>query len=322
MIVYRIPTHPFPTVRLCGATLADAQKEFLTLRDVTRSEDVPPSDVVCIVSDDLPLLTNDYLERLERVCLAENCGFRLGNGYIAKQGYDESLRELSDDEARPFSPDEYAFFANAVRKKILRRHAKNGVLLHDLNSVFIDFQTILCKNAEIRPFVTMEKSYVGAGSVVGEGCRLRNAVVGDGCELLSSTLFDCTVGNGAHIGPYAYLRQNAHVGEGCRIGDFVEIKNSVLSDGVKAAHLVYIGDATVGTNTNVGCGTVFCNYDGKYKHRTTVGENVFIGANTNLVAPVVIGNGAFLAAGGTITNDVPDNAFVIARCRQTVKKQN
>ena len=125
---------------------------------------------------------------------------------------------------------------------------------------------------------------------------------------------------GASVGPYARLR-GADVGEGCRIGDFVEVKASKLGGGVKAAHLAYIGDASVGEGTNIGCGSVFCNFDGKSKHSTRVGKNCFIGANANLVAPISVGDGAFIAAGTTLTEDVADNTFTVGRVRQNTKNK-
>lgn len=318
MIVNRILKATFPT-QLCGVSLADAQREFLTVHDIRDPSELLSDETECLVFDDTPLLTDAFLRRLRTICLQVNTGFQLGDGYVKKTGYMGKLRSLYAPETRQFSPVYYSYFTNVLRRRILRRHAKNGVIICDENSIFIDFHTKIGENTVIRPHVTLENSVIGNNTFVGEGCVLRSSHIGDGCELLSSTLFDSTIGSGVHVGPYAFLRQNTVVSDGCRIGDFVEIKNSNLSEGVKAAHLCYIGDASVGQNTNVGCGTVFCNYDGVRKHHTTVGDNVFIGANTNLVAPITIGDGAFLAAGGTITSDVPDNAFVIGRSRPTVK---
>ena len=319
MIVNRIVRDISPTFTLCGLSLADAQNKYLTTHDIERTSDVLADETECLVFDDTPLLTSDFLISLREICLRDNCGFSWGDGYIKKAGYTGGLTPLSLPETKRFTPSEFPFFTSVMRRRILRGHAERGVVVYDENSVFVDFRTEIEEGAVLRPFVTIEKSFIGKNTYVGEGCVLRSATVGEGCELFSSTLFDCTIGKGVHIGPYAFLRQNAVVSDGCRIGDFVEIKKSLLSEGVKAAHLCYIGDASVGRNTNVGCGTVFCNYDGVRKHRTVVGNDVFIGANTNLVAPLTVGDGAFLAAGGTITADVPSDAFVIGRSRSTVK---
>ena len=142
----------------------------------------------------------------------------------------------------------------------------------------------------------------------------------DGAEVQNSVVLDSTVGEGSHIGPFAYLRPGSTIGKDVKIGDFVEVKNSIVGDKTKVSHLSYIGDCDVGANVNVGCGTIVVNYDGKKKHRTLIGDNVFIGCNTNLISPVEVKKNAYIAAGSTITDDVPENALAIARERQVVKE--
>jgi bifunctional N-acetylglucosamine-1-phosphate-uridyltransferase/glucosamine-1-phosphate-acetyltransferase GlmU-like protein len=132
---------------------------------------------------------------------------------------------------------------------------------------------------------------------------------------------DAKIGAGTKIGPGVIIRGATEIGKGCKLTNYVEVKKSVIGDGTKIAHMSYIGDAEVGKNCNIGCGVVFCNYDGKEKHKTTVGDNVFMGSNTNLVAPVTVGNNAFIGAGSTITADVPARALAIARARQAVKEE-
>ncbi len=160
----------------------------------------------------------------------------------------------------------------------------------------------ICRGAVIMPFCTLIGSYVGENTVV-----------------FSSTLNGAHVGENCTVGPYAYLRGGANIGNNCRIGDFVEVKSSSIGDGTKAAHLAYIGDAEVGKNVNIGCGAVFCNYDGKKKHKTTVGDNAFIGANCNLIAPLDIGKGSFIAAGTTVSRNVGDESFCIGRAEEHIK---
>ena len=155
---------------------------------------------------------------------------------------------------------------------------------------------------------------------MGSFSYLENAVIGANTVVKSSRICDSIVGSDCSVGPNAHLRGNARVGEFCRVGNFVEIKKSTLQNGVKASHLAYIGDAFVGRNTNIGCGVIFVNYDGKEKHKTTVGENCFIGCNANLVAPLYIGDGCFVACGTTVDKDVPDGAFSIGRSYLTVKE--
>ena len=123
------------------------------------------------------------------------------------------------------------------------------------------------------------------------------------------------------MGPYAYVRPNCVIADKVKVGDFVEVKNSTVGEGTKIAHLTYVGDSDVGSGVNFGCGTVTVNYDSKKKHRTTIKDGAFIGCNTNLVAPVTVGEGAYTAAGSTITEDVPGDALAIARSRQTVKEK-
>lgn len=164
-------------------------------------------------------------------------------------------------------------------------------------------------------------------TTVGKNCRLgpysvvRDCFLGDGVTVNASQLNESTVDENANIGPFAYLRPNCHVGAGVKVGDFVELKNSVVGDGTKISHLTYVGDSDVGSRVNIGCGTVTVNYDGAAKYRTVIGDGAFIGCNTNLVAPVKVGNGAYTAAGSTVTQEVPEDSLCIARCPQVIKVQ-
>lgn len=160
------------------------------------------------------------------------------------------------------------------------------------------------------------QSILRRGAVLYPNNIVENADVGEGAELTASVVRGAKVGRGTKVGPFANLREGARVGENCRVGDFVEIKNAEIGDGTKVSHLAYIGDARVGKKVNVGCGVIFCNYDGKRKHFTEVGDGAFIGSNANLVAPVKVGARAFIAAGTTVTRDIPEGAFVIGRVRQ------
>lgn len=180
---------------------------------------------------------------------------------------------------------------------------------------------------------------VGGGTVLLPGTILRgNTVIGQNCEIGPNAMIrDCTIGSrvtvnasqlnestvddDTKVGPFAYIRPHCHVGKDVKVGDFVELKNSVIGDGTKISHLTYVGDSDVGSKVNFGCGTVTVNYDGSAKFRTTIGDRAFIGCNSNLVAPVKIGVGAYTAAGSTITDDVPDDSLAIARAPQTVKVQ-
>ena len=148
---------------------------------------------------------------------------------------------------------------------------------------------------------------------------IENSVVGKGSEVISSHVFDSVIGQNVKVGPNAHLRPNSTIENNCRIGNFVEIKNATIGAGTKIAHLTYVGDATVGKNCNIGCGVVFVNYNGKTKNKIVVGDNVFIGSNCNLIAPLNIESNVYICAGTTVTQDLLENDFVIGRVRQEVK---
>ena len=184
----------------------------------------------------------------------------------------------------------------------------------------------ISQESKIGKNVTLTKDSVLVGEcVIGDGCVIKNGayldtcVLGENVTVKSSTLEHSTVGNNTVIGPYAHLRPNTFVGNDCKIGNFVEVKNSTVDNGSKVSHLAYVGDAIIGTNCNIGCGVVFANYDGKQKHPTTIGNNCFVGSNCTLIAPLTIGENSFLCGGSVITESVPPGTFVIARSRQTNK---
>ena len=160
---------------------------------------------------------------------------------------------------------------------------------------------------------------IGEGCTLLPNCRIDASRVGAGTRVESSVLLSCEVGANATVGPFAYIRPQTRVGDGCRVGDFVELKNATIGEGTKISHLTYVGDSDLGRDINLGCGVVFVNYDGKEKHRTTVDDKAFIGCNVNLVSPVHVGREAYIAAGSTVTEDVPGGALAIARQRQTVR---
>ncbi len=165
------------------------------------------------------------------------------------------------------------------------------------------------------------RTSVGRFCEIGPNSMIQDCIVGDHVTVNSSQLNESTVEEGVKIGPFAYIRPGCRVGKNVKVGDFVTLKNSTIGAGTKLSRLVYVGDSDVGERANFGCGTVTVNYDGTSKYRTTVGDGAFIGCNTNLVAPVKVGDGAYTAAGSTITDDVPADSLAIARSIQVVKKQ-
>lgn len=205
----------------------------------------------------------------------------------------------------------------ALEKKRIERnlaYMEAGVNFIDIRAAYIDEGVSIGAGTTIYPCVVIEGDVtIGENCTIGQNTRIKDSVIGDGTSVQSSVILESRVGNETSIGPFAYLRPGSDVGSGCKVGDFVEIKNSKLGDGAKAAHLTYVGDSDVGERVNLGCGVVFVNYDGSSKYRSVVEDGAFIGCNVNLVSPVHVGREAYVAAGSTITKDVPDGALYVAR---------
>ncbi|MDB9454762.1 bifunctional UDP-N-acetylglucosamine diphosphorylase/glucosamine-1-phosphate N-acetyltransferase GlmU [Dolichospermum circinale CS-534/05] len=204
-----------------------------------------------------------------------------------------------------------------------RIHAKwllAGVTLIDPASITIDETVELQPDVIIEPQTHLRgKTVIKSGSRIGPGSLIENSNLGENVTVLYSVVTDSIIQDNTRIGPYAHLRGHANVGVGCRIGNFVELKNTQLGDRTNVSHLSYLGDTTAGTQVNVGAGTITANYDGVNKHRTIIGDRTKTGSNSVLVAPITIGNDVYIAAGSTVTEDIADDALVIARSRQVVK---
>ena len=202
------------------------------------------------------------------------------------------------------------------------RLLEQGVRVMDPNSCYIGPRVRVGEGTVLLPGTILRgETVIGRNCEIGPNAMIRDCTVGDGVTVNASQLNESTVDDGVKLGPFAYIRRNCHVGANVKVGDFVELKNSTIGAGTKISHLTYVGDSDVGRRVNFGCGTVTVNYDGAQKFRTTIGDDAFIGCNTNLVAPVKVGDGAYTAAGSTITDEVPADSLAIARTRQTVKKQ-
>ena len=207
-----------------------------------------------------------------------------------------------------------------IQKRTAHRLMENGVCIMDPDGTWIAADAVIGAGSCILPGTMIYPGCrIGRFCTIGPNTVLKQTEVDDRTEINASQIAESTVGADSAIGPFAYIRPGCRVGDRTRIGDFVELKNAVVGDDTKASHLTYIGDADVGNNVNFGCGTVVVNYDGYEKHRTAVGDNCFIGCNTNLVAPVRLGDRVLTAAGSTITDDVPDGAMAVARARQKNK---
>ena len=223
-----------------------------------------------------------------------------------KSGLKTAVIEVEEDEVRGINTKGQLAEAEAVLQERLRRAAlDNGVTMQAPETVYLAADTKLGRDVTIEPFVVF-----GAGVTVEDGATIHSF----------SHLEGAHVGKGVSVGPFARLRPGARLGEKSRVGNFVEVKEAQLGEGAKANHLSYIGDASVGANANIGAGTIFCNYDGAAKHRSEVGDDAFIGSNSALVSPVKIGEGAYVATGSVITEDVPADALVFGRARQVVKE--
>ncbi len=214
--------------------------------------------------------------------------------------------------------EEYIENKESNKKRILE-YMEAGVTFLDIDTVFIDDGVKIGEGTVIEPCVQIRgKTEIGANCLIGQNSRVENSILSDNVNILSSVVLESKIGSGTNVGPFAYLRPNSVVGRNCKIGDFVEVKNSTLGDGTKASHLTYIGDSDLGNDINLGCGVVFVNYDGTNKYRSTIEDGAFIGCNTNLVSPVNVGKGAYIAAGTTVTKDVPEDALCVGRARQKV----
>ncbi len=229
----------------------------------------------------------------------------------------EDKKEISGCNTRA----ELAYADKVMRLRINRMLMDQGVTIINPENTYIEQGVQIGKDTIIYPGAVLEgNTKIGENCILYPNCAINNCKIGHNVNIKSSTLIDSTVGNNTTVGPYAYIRPGSVIGAHVKVGDFVEVKKSKIGDGTKISHLTYVGDSIVGQNVNFGCGTVTVNYDGKNKFTTEIGDNAFIGCNTNLVAPVKVGENAFIAAGSTITDWVPQDSFAIARQRQTIKE--
>ncbi len=229
------------------------------------------------------------------------------------------------DAEETFGVNDRAQLAQAesvLLTRIRTAHMKAGVTFRLPESTWVGADVRIGEDALILPGCMLEgKTTIGAGCVVGPNTRMVNARIDENVEVANSVILSSSVGSETKVGPFAYLRPGSQIGQHVKIGDFVEIKKSVIGDNTKISHLTYVGDAEVGQRVNLGCGVVVVNYDGRAKNRTIIGDDTFIGCNVNLVSPVEVHDHAYIAAGSTITDEVPAYSLGIARTRQIVKEE-
>ena len=207
-----------------------------------------------------------------------------------------------------------------IQRRVVAKLMSEGVTFRNPGTVVIDSTVAIGSDTVVYPFVTLEgTTKIGEGCVIEPGVHLMNVTVGDDVHLKTGTVAeDAVIEAEAVVGPYAHLRAGSQLGRHVKVGNFVETKKAVFGEGAKASHLSYIGDADVGANVNIGAGTITCNYDGVNKHKTVIEEGAFIGSDTQLVAPVRVGKGAYVGAGSTITKDVPPEALALSRTPQKI----
>ncbi|ELD8304812.1 bifunctional UDP-N-acetylglucosamine diphosphorylase/glucosamine-1-phosphate N-acetyltransferase GlmU [Listeria innocua] len=207
-----------------------------------------------------------------------------------------------------------------MQRRINENHMRNGVTLVNPENTYIDIDVKIGQDTVIEPGVMLRgKTVIGDDCVVTSGSEIVSSVIGERVHVRNSSIFESKVGDDVQIGPYAHLRPESDIHNHVKIGNYVETKKAVVGEGTKLPHFIYMGDAEIGKNVNVGCGSIAVNYDGKNKAKTIIGDNVFVGCNSNLIAPVKVGDRAFIAAGSTITKDVPEDALGIARAKQDNK---
>ncbi|MDZ5719506.1 bifunctional UDP-N-acetylglucosamine diphosphorylase/glucosamine-1-phosphate N-acetyltransferase GlmU, partial [Bacillus sp. SXabc123] len=207
-----------------------------------------------------------------------------------------------------------------MKERINKRHMQNGVTLIDPMNTYISPDAVIGSDTVIYPGTVIKgEVQIGEDTIIGPHTEIMNSSIGSRTVIKQSVVNHSKVGNDVNIGPFAHIRPDSVIGNEVKIGNFVEIKKTQFGDRSKASHLSYVGDAEVGTDVNLGCGSITVNYDGKYKYLTKIEDGAFIGCNSNLVAPVTVGEGAYVAAGSTVTEDVPGKALAIARARQVNK---
>ncbi|MBC1588065.1 bifunctional UDP-N-acetylglucosamine diphosphorylase/glucosamine-1-phosphate N-acetyltransferase GlmU [Listeria welshimeri] len=207
-----------------------------------------------------------------------------------------------------------------MQRRINDNHMRNGVTLVNPENTYIDIDVKIGQDTVIEPGVMLRgNTVIGDDCVISSGSEIANSVIGERVHVRNSSIFESKVGDDVQIGPYAHLRPESDIHNHVKIGNYVETKKAIVGEGTKLPHFIYMGDAEIGKNVNVGCGSIAVNYDGKNKAKTIIGDDVFVGCNSNLIAPVKVGDRAFVAAGSTITKDVPEDALGIARAKQENK---
>lgn len=304
--------------------------ETLSLPELVKGSLNRDKEFTVVLFSDTPLLTKKtVLDAVAELEASKSNVIKMTRGYVFRTEYLATVEKIYATDVHYFDEEDFitaddykqvAYISDVLRLRILNYHMERGVHIQDIATTFISTDTVIEPGVNIAPHnIIKGKCIIKAGAKILNGNTLEDAIISQGAVINSSQIYKSYIGAKTTVGPNAYIRPNTLIGDGCRIGDFVEIKSSVIGSGSKVSHLTYIGDTEMGENCNVGCGVVFANYDGADKHKSKVGNNVFIGSNVTCIAPIVIGNGAFLAAGSTLDKSVESGALAVARSKQVCK---
>jgi bifunctional N-acetylglucosamine-1-phosphate-uridyltransferase/glucosamine-1-phosphate-acetyltransferase GlmU-like protein len=289
------------------------------------------AEYTVVLFSDTPLIQRKtVLEAIEYTVSGGLNVCRMTRGYVFKTEFLRETEKIYTEKRRYFSEESdfitaegferLALVSDTMKQRIMAHYMQNGVHIVDSASTFIDGGVIIGRGVTIFPNNHIKGETVIADNVtLEENNVIDSCIISEGCVITSSKLINSFIGRDSTVGPYAYIRPECVIGEHCRIGDFTEIKRSRIGAHTKISHLSYVGDCETGEYCNVGCGVVTVNFDGVSKHKTVIGDKVFVGSNSNLIAPVTIGDNAFIAAGSTVTDGVPERALAIARARLIIK---
>ena len=332
-------------IKICGRSILDSTLTAIgglphKQIPVAKSDDIltvvraNASDrkYTCVIYADTPLLTANTFE--QAVAFVKSFGHKaakMPRGWIFETNFIKNAETGVTPEEIPNLPPEdfiaaYSFSQLAIITAVMRTrinlgHLAEGVQIIDPNTAYIDAGVTIERGAVIEPNVYLcGKTSVGKGAQITSGAKITDSRIGAGAAIKNSQIVSSEVGEGTAVGPYANLREGNVIGKNCRVGSFVEFKKVTAGDESKFAHLTYVGDAIIGKDCNIGGGVAFANYNGKTKNQCILGDRVFVGCNSVLVAPLNLANDAYVAAGSVITKDVPAHALAIARTMQAVKE--
>lgn len=326
----------FNDIKILGEGLTDICLKIGNV--ITDLRDVDGKGYTIILPNNVYFIDNSAIDEIAEYHNMRKYGFTYvckGSTKLGIYVIDNSLLNLKIDDLinknmnAGFSSNKFYSFNDyyelsiveeELRKIINKRHMLNGVRIERPESVNIGVSTIIEAGAYIKKGTTLYgNTVVKKGAIVGPDSDILNSYIGEDSVVRESVIYDSKVGKNNNIGPFTHLRMNTVTGDNDRIGNYVEIKNSIIGNKTNVSHLTYIGDTDCGSGVNFGCGTVTVNYDGKNKFRCKIGDNVFIGCNSNLIAPITVEDGAFIAAGSTINQSLNKDDFAIARARQVTK---